>query len=150
MVGLHYERGRQRVNDGFINMVVHTDQGDQITLSDDVGDIVPHRLFVGQVRKYSLRVAHTMEEFFGETLRGSKVAVSVVNGSISCLVVPGFRSIRPQLAVNTSQGDVKHTGHKNRILILSTAVATASSVPAQTDEFFVVQLTDSPNHPTTR
>src|SRR5690625_6999131 len=81
MVGLHYERGRQRVNDGFINMVVHTDQGDQITLSDDVGDIVPHRLFVGQVRKYSLRVAHTMEEIFGETLRVSKVAVSVVNGS---------------------------------------------------------------------
>src|SRR5690625_2681633 len=101
MVGLHYERGSQRVNDGFIIMVVHTDHGNQIPLSDDVVDIVSHRRFVGQVRKYWLRVAHTMEEFFGETLRVSKVAVSVVNGSISCLVVPGFRSISPNLAVHT-------------------------------------------------
>src|SRR5690625_3161050 len=128
MVGLHYERGRQRVNDGFINMVVHTDQGNQITLSDDVGDIVSHRRFIGQVRKYWLRVAHTMEEFFGETLRVSKVAVPVVDGSVSCLVVPGFRSIRPHLAINASQGDVKHTVHKNRILMLRTEVATSSSM----------------------
>src|SRR5690625_4891801 len=108
MVGLHYERGRQRVNDGFINTVVHTDHGNQITLSDDVGDIVSHRRFVGQVRKYRLRVAHTMKYFFRETLRVSKVAVSVVNGSVSCLVVPEFWSIRPQLALNTSRSE-EHT-----------------------------------------
>src|SRR5690625_7316796 len=88
-----------------------------------------------------------MEEFFGETLRVSKVAVSVVNGSISCLVVPGFRSIRPHLAVNTSQGDVKHTVHKNRILILRTEVATSSSVPEQSVDFFVDELKGSLNTP---